>query len=357
MYTSTTIYAPLVSRLKSDILTGRFPPGRLVGTEIALAAEAGISRSSVRLAIENLIEEGLVERRAGKGIFACKAQSGTRIVELAVPDLGHLWAQVAHGAQDAGTQHGVRLQIYSANRDFDADIKAVLALPGNGVDGAIIGAMHSMRMNEALFELSRQRFPFVLADQQLNDIDIPSVVFDNHQAGYLATQKLLELGHRRIGFVGYRIQMPPGNRADGYRDAVADAGLPFDRSLELLVPWDSPHGNRPTATQDAIESLLERPDRPTAIVFHTEHLAMIAYPIFKRQGVRIPDDISVVAICTDDIADVVAPSLATVTLPSRDMGQVAIDMLLKRLQDPAGPVEHRVLPVTWVARESVAAIG
>jgi GntR family transcriptional regulator of arabinose operon len=327
----------------------------MLGTEVGLAAEAGISRSSVREAINNLIAEGLVERRAGKGVFARKCPPGTRVVEFVVQSLGDIWAHVVNGAQDAGIQHAVKLQIYNANRNFEADVRAIRALPKSGAGGAIIGALHRMRMNEALVELWRTGFPFVLADQQMNDIDVPSVVFDNHQAGYLAAQELLKLGHRRIGFVGFQIQMPTGGRADGFRDAIADAGLPFDRSLEVVVPWDAPLDSKETKILDVVRSLMERPDRPTAIVFHNEHAAVRAYPLLKRMGVRIPDDLSVAGIGDDGQAEIIDPPLATIALPCRQMGATAMEILLKRLQDPSGAVEHRILPVKWVARASVAA--
>jgi DNA-binding LacI/PurR family transcriptional regulator len=357
MEASTAIYAPLVFRLKSDILSGRFVPGQMLGTEVRLAAEAGISRSSVRLAIDDLVQEGLVERRAGKGIFARKAPPGVRIVELVVQELGsHLWAEVAHGAQDAGTQQGIKLQIYNANLDFEADVRAIRRLPSSGVDGAIIAALHQKRMNETLVQLWQTGFPFVMCDQRMQDIDVPSVIFDNRHAGYLATQELITLGHRRIGFLGYEVSGPTGSRLEGYRDALNAAGILFDRSLTAIQSLDSADAPRTPNFEEFLATLGARPDRPTAIVMHTEQLAFLAYPLMKKQGLRIPDDISVISIGSDEHAEVLDPSLATVILPCREMGEAAIEILVKRLQDPTAPIEHRVLPVKWVARASVAKV-
>ncbi|MDD5704656.1 MAG: GntR family transcriptional regulator [Kiritimatiellae bacterium] len=348
-----TIYESLAAKLRKDILSGRYAPGEMVSTEGALAAEARISRTSVRSAIDNLVREGLVERRVGKGVYALRAPPGTTIVELVVPNLSGLWEQVANGAQDTGAENGVKLQIYNANRILEADLGMIRALPSSGTNGAIIGALHRMRMNEALVDLWRQGFPFVLADQRMNDIEIPSVIFDNHQAGYLATQQLLRLGHRRIAFVGHRIQMPGGGRADGYRDAIADAGLPFDRSLERIVPLDPSLGDKPLSFLEATQFLLEQPAPPSALVFHNENMAASAYPLLKRLGVRIPDDISVVGIGDDGQAEILDPPLAAIALPGREMGAAAMDILMRRLKDPTSPIEHRVLPVRWVVRESV----
>lgn len=352
MADTTTIYAPLVARLRSDIISGRFEPGQMLGTEVGLAVEAGVSRGSARMAINDLIHEGLVERRAGKGVFACKAPPGTRIVELAVPGLDGLWTQVAQGAQDAGRPQAVKLQIYNANRDIEADIQAIRQLPSNGVDGAIIAALHQKRVNEALVQLWSTGFPFVLCDQQMQDIDVPSVVFDNHAAGYIATQELIRLGHRRIGFVGYEILSPTGSRSEGYRDALNDAGILFDRSLTAIQPFDPAATPRTPSFEEFLASLSSRPNRPTALVFHTDHLALLAYPLLKKQGLRIPTEISIVAIGGGHQSEATEPPLTMVLLPCREMGEQAIDMLLRRLDAPNGPTEHRVLPVEWIPRES-----
>jgi DNA-binding LacI/PurR family transcriptional regulator len=350
-----TVYRPLVDRLRADIEGGRFSPGDMVGTEKGFASEFGISRGSARVAVDELIERGLLVRQVGKGLFARKAPPGTRTVELVVPELGsRMWAEVAHGAQDGGTQHGIKLQIYNANRDLEADVRAIRQLPSSGVDGAIVAALHQKRMNETLVQLWQTGFPFVMCDQQMQDIDVPSVTFDNRQGGYLATQELIRLGHRRIGFIGFEVSGPTGSRLEGFRDALTDAGILFDRSLTALQPLDLADAPRAPTFEDFLGSLSARPDRPTALVLHTEHLPVLAYPLLKKQGLRVPDDISVVAIGSDEHAEVLDPPLATVVLPCREMGAAAIEILLRRLQNPTGPVEHRVLPGKWVARASVA---
>ncbi|NQU40541.1 MAG: GntR family transcriptional regulator [Lentisphaerae bacterium] len=356
MKKSTTVYAPLVARIKREVLFGQCKPGEMLGTEVGLAAEAGISRGSVRVALNGLIEEGLVERRAGKGIFARELATGTRIAELVVPELGScLWSEVAHGAQDTGVLHGVKLHVYNANRDLEADLRAIQQLPASSADGAIIAALHQRRMNSALVELWQTGYPFVLCDQQLQDIDVPSVLFDNHQIGYLATQQLIQLGHRRIGFVGYDVQGDTGSRLTGYRDALNDSGILFDRSLTAVQSLDHSAPLRVPSFKTFIESLSARSDRPTALVFHTADLAHFACPLLKQQGLRIPDDISVVAINSECDPVYGDPALSSVTLPAHEMGMAAMEVLLARVQNPTGPADHRVLAGRWEARSSTAA--
>lgn len=357
MGTATSIYAPLVSSLKSDILSGRYAPGQKLGTEVGLAAEVGISRSSVREAMDDLIADGLVERRAGKGIFARKADPETRVVEIIVPELSAMWASLVHGAQDVGAPRSVKVQVYNANRDIEADMRAIRMLPGSGVAGAIIGAMHQQRMNEGLVRLWQTGFPFVLCDQRMQDIDVPSVVFDNHRAGYLAAQELIALGHRRIAYIGYNVVGLSGSRFDGYRDALGDAGIAIDRSLVALQPVDPDLPRQAPDFEAFLGALPTQANRPTAIVFHSIGMAASGSRLLREQGLRIPDDIGVVVIDDARESERVEPTPSVVSLPFREMGQVALEMLLRRLAGPDSAIEHKVLPVTWMPRRSTRQVS
>jgi DNA-binding LacI/PurR family transcriptional regulator len=349
----TPVYFPLVNRIKDDISAGRFLPGQMIGTEVGLAVESGISRSSVRLAINDLARAGMVERRPGRGVFACRPVAGTRVVEIVLCDLDGVWTDLANGAQDAGVRQGVKAHIYNANRDFEADMRAIQLLPSSGVAGAIIGALHRSRMNRALVQLWQTGFPFVLCDQRMQDVDVPSVVFDNYQAGYLAAQELIRLGHRRIAFVGYSVPGLSGCRLDGFRDALNDAGIVFDRSLAVIQPVDADAPAQKPSFEEFLVAMCARTDRPSAIVFHSEDLATAGCRLLKSQGLRMPDDISVVGIGRERPCGLCDPPLATVDLPFREMGAIAMEMLLQKLDNPEGPVDHRILQIKWIARESV----
>src|SRR5689334_10156645 len=126
---STTVYEPLAKKLRHDIRRGKFGPGSMLGTEIEFARQEGISRPSVRLAIDSLVEEGLVERRAGKGVFVRKPSAAALTVELIVPHLAGFWIDVAEGAQSVARQRGCKTQIFNARGDLQADLDAVRRLP------------------------------------------------------------------------------------------------------------------------------------------------------------------------------------------------------------------------------------
>lgn len=353
--TSSKVYRPLIDQIHRSIGSGALRPGQLIGSEYELARQASISRMSVRRAMDQLVAEGLVERRPGKGVYVRDTVTSTRLVQVVVPSMSFdQCVQIAQGAQALGMDRGVQLQVYDAHARMDWDIQVIRQLPKSAVQGAIIASWHHPRFAEVLYELKRVDYPFVLVDERLHDIDVPSVLVDNHGGGYRVGQELIAAGHRRIGFIGNFAADTVRARLEGLRDAVNDAKVPFDRSLAIDLKMDDPDGDWPAAIARATIELMRRPDAPTAIFYSDDQTAAHGFKALKSLGLRIPEDVSVVGFDDNPLCQWLDPTLSTVRQPSREMGQVALEMLLQRMIDPRRPAEHRVLPTQWVGRESIA---
>lgn len=353
-HTGTRIYDALAQRIRKSILQGDLKPGEWIGSEHDLARQASISRMSVRKASEILLEEGLIERRPGKGLFVRENHVATRTVQVVVPDLEYdQCVQIVRGAKKAGAERGVRVQVYDAHGSMELDIQVLRSLPRTCPQGAIIASWHHPRFAEVLYELKTQNYPFVLVDERLKDIEIPSVVADNYGGGYRAGKELIGLGHRRIAFIGNLVADTVRARLEGLRDAIADAGLPFDRSLVCDLQVE-PTGDWQAAIDRCTRQILSRSDRPSAIFFSNDAVAADAYRTLRSMKVRIPQQLSVVGFDDDPMCQYLEPTLTTVRQPSTQLGEAAMEMLLQRIANPRLVVENRVLPTTWVRRESVA---
>ncbi len=351
---STPIFQPLLKELREKVSGGRTPVGSRVGTELEMARRHKISRVSVRTAVSRLVEEGLLERRPGCGIYVKKNATSLKVLEAILPSLNYMWRDIAIGAQDEGAKLETIFRICNARGDFEADLRMIRHLPSSGARGAIIGSLHQPALREAVARLHLGDFPLVLVDEHLDGMAIPSVTFADHHAGRLAAEQLLQKGHRRIGFVGFTGTVALGQRLNGLRDALNDAGLPLDRSCIGTLPASYLVSPTSEALQICLEPLLTQPERPSALVFHDSLLAAQAYKIIRALGLSIPRDISIVGIGSTSEFIWLEPSLACVVLPAAEMGRVAMDLLLKRLEEPNAPAEHRVLPVTWQEGDSVA---
>ncbi len=357
--TGSTIYASLAEDLRSSIRKGEFRPGQLIGSEHALARRENISRMTVRRASEMLVNEGLLERRPGKGLYVRAKNVATRLVQIVAANLQ--WEpclQIARGAQLAGRGVGMQVQLYDAHGDAELDAQVVRQLPAGPARGAIIISLHSTAFSEALYALRAQRFPFVLVDQRLRDIEVPSVTADNHDGGQQAGRALLEQGHRRIAFIGDLHADTVQDRLTGLRDAIGQAGLPFDPALACdLVTERDRLGDWSQRVTACVDRLMALPNPPTALACSCDAVARLAFRALDGLGLRVPGDVSVIGFDDDPLAEWLSPALSTVRQPFQDMGGAAIGLLNKQMLHPDEAVEHTVLPVSLVQRDSIAPVA
>jgi DNA-binding LacI/PurR family transcriptional regulator len=352
-----------IAKLRRAIQTGKLAPGDCVGTEFAFSQKWGVARNTVRRRIDALVDEGLVERRPGKGLYVTLPRAATRTVQVIVPDLS--WTHVIHivrGAQQVGAERGLHTQIYDAHGQLQLDLDMLRRLPDGPTDGAIIVSLHHPKFTEVLVELKSTGYPFVLVDQRLRDIEVPSVEIDNYGGGYVVGQRLVELGHRRVGFLGPMSLQVMKDRMSGFRDAMLDAGLHFDRSLVLDLGGESVAdwiNMRPEATQDAVYELLQRPNRPTALFDGSGDVAPLIYRAVRHLGLRVPEDVSVATF--DDSAkysQFLEPKVAQLKHGWDALGRAAMEMLSplmngSQLNGKKLAVEHRVISPQWESGSSL----
>ena len=180
---------------------------------------------------------------------------------------------------------------------------------------------------------------------------VPSVCIDDAAAGRMATQHLINLGHKRIGIISGRPQASTSqaNRALGYTTAMEGAGLVCDPSLEAFGYFTVAGG------ESAMTSLLSQPQPPTAVFAMSDDMAFGAIRALQRHGIRPGADIAIASIDGHDLAELL--DLTTVGQPVAQMGRMAADALLARMlgQDVDGPDEITV-PTTLTVRGSTVPV-
>lgn len=186
----------------------------------------------------------------------------------------------------------------------------------------------------------------------VNPLDdrVTSVGATNWAGGVQATRHLLDLGHRRIAFVGGSEYSVPGReRLHGYREALETAGLAPDPALMRHGPFDAETG------AEIAEYLLDMDEPPTAVFAASDSIAMGVIRVAKHRGLRIPQDLSVIGFDDTYGAMWTEPALTTVRQPLRQMGRVAARTVLE-LADGRHPDSHHVqLATSLVVRESTMA--
>ncbi len=287
------------------------------------------TEAAVRRAAEEL---GYRPNAAARALRTGAARS----VGFVVPDVTHpFFGKTMRGAQEAAWTAGYSIALVDVplDRPLDAPLEALRAGP---VDGFLYFSVEP--------PLSRPGGEHVVVIEADPD-GVPWVRLDTESGTDAAMDHLIELGHRRIGRVGSRVQYPTFQlRDERYRAALsrvgeeprfAGTGFSFDEAAQ------------------AAGELLDRDDPPTAIVCDDDLLAGGVYLAARARGLRIPEDLSVVGFDDLDFAKVLWPPLTTVRAEAERLGAVAFELLAAEI---AGEDTERgqVLPVSLVVRGSTA---
>ena len=323
-----------------------------------IAACAGVSVPTVSKVLNGRPD---VSRETRVRIEALLAEhdyvrAGTRsrrragVVDLVFTELTPWSLEIIRGAEAAAREGRSRIvvEVVAGAADRDSWLDRLAAGQTHGL--ILVLTELSAAHRERLAEL---HIPVVIVDPVGQpDPRIPSIGAANWAGGLAATEHLLELGHRRIGTVtGPAALLCSQARLDGYRAALERDGIQADP--RLIRSGDFHHESALLAAG----GMLRLPDRPTAIFAGSDEQALGVYEAARRQGLRVPEDLSVVGF--DDVAPSgwASPPLTTVRQPLAQMAAMATQTLLS-LTEGTHPVNHRVeLATELVVRDSTAPPG
>jgi DNA-binding LacI/PurR family transcriptional regulator len=347
-------YLMLADKLRKAIAARNIAPGSFMGTEVELSKNHSLARMTVRRAVQTLIDEGILERLPGRGIFVRNPEHQTRSVKVLAGNL--CWTpavNMARAAKKVADDKGVELILCDAHGNMAADLETIRRLPYNGVRGALIMSLHCREFHSALSHLVAANFPFVVVDQHLHEIDAPSVCSDNFGGGALAASAVLEAGHRRIAFIGDLGATTTADRLRGVQGALARDGVTLAAAIDLQVL--DQFGDWEPRVKETVRELMASPAAPTAVLCSCDSVARAAYRTLLGLGLEIPRDVSVVGFDDDPLAQWLDPPLSTIRQNFDDIGRVAMEKLIERMANSEAPAEPVHIPVDYIARGSVAA--
>ena len=282
---------------------------------------------------------------AARGLVTRK----TRTIGLVVTTVNDPFAaEVALGVEQEATDHGYSVFLANSNADPDRERKMVRNFAEQRVDGIVVT---SSRVGAAHLPLLAQMMvPVVLVNNQYPGEYVHSVMVENVQGMRSAAQHLIQLGHRRIAYVGDSFgYQSDAERLTGYRQALDSAGIPFAR--ELAVAGDG----WPDAALEAANRLLDLRLPPTAICCYDDMTALGVMRAVYARGLRVPEDISMTGFDDLFFAACLHPPLTTVRQPMRRMGQMAVENLLRLMSGEKSVPQIRV-ETDLIVRDSTARV-
>ncbi len=196
-------------------------------------------------------------------------------------------------------------------------------------------------------------FPIVLLDNYLEDHLIDSVIINNTQGAYLATKHLIDNGHTKIGYLQSSFELGNFNeRQDGFQKAMVEHNIPIQDKYVCLL---SPTGMQ--SYDDMNKYLSSSPDLPTAFFADSDQIAISAIRSLKEHGINVPDDISIIGFDDIPTSSMMIPQLTTMSVPKQNLGALAVDRLLKKIQEPKDETIKIEVSTSLIERESVKKIS
>jgi DNA-binding LacI/PurR family transcriptional regulator len=325
-----------------------------------VAREAGVSISTVSRIVNG--EYGAAAEETRARIFAAIDQLGylpngaarslktgrSRMIGVLLADIAHpYWNTVLGGVNDACSRLGYGALVSSAGEDASVEDNYLRMFRSQQVAGILLNPTQADE--ETIARWAKLDLPVVMLDRTLPGLPFALVAAENSEGVRAATQHLLQLGHRDIGFVSWTLGAYENRRErlDGYLRALEDASIDVreDRIAFAEVGW-----------QDGVRAsleLLDRVDRPTAVVSGNAMLNLQVLAAAKQLGLQVPQDLSIVGFDDSPWDDLVDPPLTTVATPAREIGVMAAELLLESTEKgtPIVGVERR-LPTRLVIRRS-----
>lgn len=270
-------------------------------------------------------------------------------IGLIVPDNSNpFFAEMAHSVEYAA--YGIGHAVVLCNSDDDPAREALYLdlLLKRQVDGIVLVAATTSR--DAMRAVVERGVPLVVVDRELPDPAHDCVLTDHEAGGYAATEHLAQLGHKHIACIAGPSDLgSSASRVAGYRAALRASGLAVDTSLVVRGDFRDHSG------YTAAQKLLKRSDPPTAIFACNDLMAIGAMAAARDAGLGVPEGLSVVGFDDIHLAGYLNPPLTTIAQPMAELGRVAAELLLQRMQDRSLPPRRIMLRNRLVVRRTTAA--
>jgi LacI family transcriptional regulator, galactose operon repressor len=323
-----------------------------------VAAEAGVSVATVSKVINGRwgVAETTSERVRAvveelgyqSSLVAQSLRSrSTGVIGVLVTDIEPFSAELLKGVARAIDGSGYELVVFSGCGRADDQVgwerRYLSRVSGTLCDGALL-------VTPSIVDVTFGA-PVVAVDHNVGSSALPTVDADNLNGAVIATEHLLGLGHRRIGFLTGRPDLESARlRERGYRVALERAGIAFDQSLIRVG------GYQTETAAEGTRELLALADRPTALFAANDVTAIAAMSVARSFGLAVPDDLSVIGFDNVPESALSEPPLTTIEQPIQQMGYDAVKILISLIDGSEHVPEHTLLPTRLVVRGSCRAL-
>lgn len=253
----------------------------------------------------------------------------SKTIAVILPEVADNFFSLAiNGIQSIAETKGYHVLIYLSHEKFSMEKSIVDDCSSGRVDGVLISITGETSTNEHFLKLQSENIPIVFFDRAFENIQAAKIITNDYECGYNSAKHLLEKGCRNPVFLSVSGCLSICRiRAAGFNDALTDAGISANNDNTVFFCSSSQE-----ETYQQIKNLVGSKNRPDGIVASVERLAMQVYLASRECGIRIPEDLKVIAFSTLETAPILNPPLTTIKQPAFEIGKTAAEILFKGIE-------------------------
>ena len=345
------LYEEIIQDIENKLATGIYKINDRIPTDEMMMEMYGVSRVTVRKAMDSLVSRGYLVRKPKKGTFVAQnivtgeVQHVVFIMMFQASDS----MEIISGVESYLNTQNIHLTIKFSNCSDKSErdiIEEILALK---VRGIIIYPTQCDANMDIYRKLCSANIPVVFVDRYPRHIVCTSVMVNNYELSHNVVNYLHFRGHRDIVFAASDMDkyISLQDRMYGFCDAMRNHGHEIDKRMLHIRPTE----------EECIEDLVNMKKLPTAVFCGKDRTALKAMAALQKKGLRIPEDISVVGCDDIEQSGLSSPALTTIHQPFREIGRTAGELMAQMLSNPAYHHTKLYLPSRIIERDSVATIA
>ena len=324
----------------------------LAGVSIATVSRVMNGNYPVRAELQVRVLEAMGQldyhpNAIARGLRRQKTQS----IGVLIPQVNDSYlGMFSHIVEKTLFAHHYRALLCSIEESLEKETAYIESMLQQRVDGVIMFPRAHSREN--VERLLKENIPVVMIERKLPDLPVHHVLVRNYEGGYTGMRHLIDLGHREIAVIAsYFETYPLSERIQGALDAKRDAGIELKPEDFLAIKTDE---RRFEVGYRLATEFLKRRSRPSAIFAMTDELAIGVLHGLAGNGVKVPEEVSVIGFDNIPAAELVSPALTTVAQPAEEMAETAGGILLRALRDGTSDIEYVTLKTKLIVRDSTA---
>ena len=330
-----------------------------------LAKELNLSTAAISKALRDSHEisthtKQRVQELASRLNYIPNAYAGSlrrrksKTIAVVLPEVADSFFSLAiNGIEAIAEQKGYHVLIYLTHENFSREQAILKDFQSGRVDGVLMSLTAETASYQHVCDLHAKEIPLVFFDRVCEEINTAKITTDDFESGYKATQHLIDCGCKKIALLSISNYLAISNkRLEGYRQALKDNAIKNS-------PINIYCGNDNAVNYRFIQRIMNDTERPDGIVATVEKLTTDVYLVCKELQISIPQDLKIVSFSNLSSADILNPSLTTITQPAFEMGKAAAAILFKALEKEnfTLPDASRTIPSELIVRGSTVLNG